>query len=257
MGVAGFCAMIGLNIAAAIAGMIPTGSGASEAGAVSGGGAGSGNYNRNFDPNSNLADQFCKNPNDPACNCSGPNAANNILCGPGSIKNVQATLNAQKDKLKDGSTPIPAGQTVEGLLASIDQANQGLDSLLGGTLPGVDSGVLGESLADLKEGGAGKGVGSDILAGGSGSFDSDLLGLNKTKAGPADRKGLGNIISTSGLDAIDEVSGKSLTIWQRLSRRMQGDQSGSRAYTMAKTEWLRKNTMQPSKIITSAAEVKH
>lgn len=250
---AGFCVMMGLNIAAAIAAMIPTKTGANSASKLAGFN-GVPDPNTNFDPNTNLTDQFCSGSHDPMCDCSGANASTNILCGPAAIKNVQDLLNANRDKITNGSMAIPDGTTAADMLAGIDKASSGLSSLLDGKIPGVDTGDLGASMSDLKEGGGGK-TGYDTLAGGSDSSGGfDAFGL-KGKAGPNDRTGLGKISYANGLDVVDEATGKSLTIWQRLTRRMQGD-GGSRAYLMAKVEYIRKHTAPTVAVTTAAATEK-
>ncbi|MEO6460028.1 MAG: hypothetical protein ABIO95_06235, partial [Bdellovibrionota bacterium] len=53
------------------------------------------------------------------------------------------------------------------------------------------------------------------------------------------------------LDAIDPNTGKSLTLWQRATRRYMGTPDGQRGYTLARIESLRKKATQK---IAAAAE---
>ncbi len=238
------CAMIGLNIAAAIASMIPISSGQETANAVDGTGKFK-DRSKKFDPNLPLANVLNCPAGNPACDCSSPSANLNMLCGKAALENLKGQLSNVKGQLTQGTLNAPEGQTAEDMLSAIDNANAGLDSLLNGEIPG--SGVETASIGDVGTGGKGSGSGkngSDVLYGGSGSAsDFDMLsamGGGNGKAGPSDRSGLGRIFFNGGLDAIDEATGKSLTIWQRSTRRYQGDEKGSRAFLMAKVEVMRK-----------------
>jgi hypothetical protein len=248
-GVAMMCGMMGLNILVAIASLIPIGSGQDTAASVAGGTPNLGEL-AGFDPDQPLAGLVgCPNGS-PACDCSGPSASMNILCGRGSLENVKAQLGQIATDIQAGTLPIPDGQTPEGLLSSIQDANAGLDSLLNGQIPGVESASIGDSIGGGKSSGGGK-AGTEILGGG---FDTSFAnGAGPKKAGPADRAGLGKISLINGLDAIDEETGKSLTIWQRLSRRTQGDEQGSRSFLMAKIEAMRKQASkkQPATLASS------
>jgi len=253
MGVAGHCAMLGLNIAAALASLIPQGSGASEAAALTNTPINTGTYDRNFDPSKNLGSVVCANANDPICNCSGANASSNILCGPDAIKKVQAEVIKQKENLQNGNLPIPENSTFDALVAGFEKAEAGLNDLLKGKMPSysdIDSGNLGESVAGSHAGSNGKSLGSEILAGGSSDFQFDLNSLQagKHKFGADDKAGLGKASIVNGLDIQDDETGKSLTIWQRLTRRMNGDERASRAYFLAKMEYLRRQSMEKQNI---------
>jgi hypothetical protein len=236
--------MLGVGVAGVVAGMATMMSGSKESSAVRGSGTNgnNGDYNRNFDPTKPLAPIVCQGDNSksPACDCSGPNASLNILCGPDSIKNVKKILDSQN--LTDTSQ-LPDGVTVKQANDQNSKASSMLDNLLAGNLGAIDSTSLGEALDGGKSGGLGN-VGSDIIGGGSGG--PDPFGLGKVKAGPADRAGLGKISYPNGLDSIDEATGKFLTLWQRNTRRHQGDVRGSRAFFLAKVEFMRKRVSAPA-----------
>jgi hypothetical protein len=61
------------------------------------------------------------------------------------------------------------------------------------------------------------------------------------KVGPVDAK-LNPVEWNGGLDMVDSETGKSLTIWERATRRYMGTPEGKRGFTMARIEHLRKQS---------------
>jgi hypothetical protein len=78
--------------------------------------------------------------------------------------------------------------------------------------------------------------------GGLGKAGKNKNGKGKL-AGPSDSV-LGNVTWNGSLDMIDAESGKSLTLWQRATRRYQGDKDGTRAFTMARVEYIRSKALK-------------
>jgi len=246
MPISGSCALAALNAAAMAAALASMFMNKSPESALDGQGVNGisnpGSYDRNFDPNTPIASIINCPAGQQGCDCSGASASSNPLCGPEGLKNSIAAIDLSKKLLSEGVISPPDGQSLDSLMADIDKANKSLSDLASGKAPSeLDSGNLGESVAGSGPSGSGKEIGAEITGGGSGGFD-DPFGANKGKAGPADRSGLGKASFANGLDMIDDESGKSITLWQRLTRRMQGNQAGDRAFLLAKMEYMRKVT---------------
>ncbi len=165
------------------------------------------------------------------------------LCPGGKCKNpkdvIREELQAAKDQLNGigasnfGSTPLASLLSdLDGALASADSG----ESFLPKTAQGV---ALSPVSVDGKDGDL-EGELDENSQPTLGEWDNDASKAGKHKAGPADRSGLGKARLNGGLDMLDDETGKSLTIWQRATRRYQGDSRGSRALFMAKMEYMRK-----------------
>lgn len=206
----------------------------------------------------------------PAGLCAALAAANlnNDLCGP-KRDVIRDSLNQVNNDLRNNPNlpALPGGTTANDLQRSVDggfNALDGLDAL------GAESSNLGAGTgAGAGTGsGAGRGNGSgtghgngrgDLASGKSGyggEGDDDFFGggSGKTKAGPSDRKGLGNALIKNGLTMIDQESGNELTLWQRGTRRYQGGPEGRRARALARMEWIRQEAARKGKTLPSLAD---
>ena len=72
------------------------------------------------------------------------------------------------------------------------------------------------------------------------------------KVGPSDRSALGNARAFGSLELVDEESGKSLTLWQRATRKYQGEDGGKRAYILAKMEFIRSQALKQQQMKLAA-----
>jgi hypothetical protein len=189
--------------------------------------------------------------NNPICDCTGPDSATNPVCNP---EFVAKGVEIIKTGLKNGDFVPPDGETPEKL-------TEKLDSLLGdlNLINGVVAGGQPESsLAELS-GVRGSGFGSagrtglsragkdafnentQVSGSNFGSFGSSSSGSNV--AGPADRTGLGKTIFDGLLNIINADSGEDLSIFQRNTRRHQGD-NGTRSFMMARIEQIRQSALK-------------
>jgi len=235
----GACAMLGLNVAAMAAAFVPIFTSKSAEDGVSAGDFGSGSGGANFNPNIPAYEQL----NCPAdkCDCSGPDSGLNPLCSPDALKNLSKELANAKSMLESGMLTPADGTSLEDALAGFDNATAMADALANGTIPNVE-GVSGTDFAGDPGSGngnkAGKGGATSVIEGNSGGGLAGFGSDNKIKAGPANRDGLGKTLWNGLLDMVDDESGRSLTIWQRATRRYQGN-DGQRAFQLAKIESIR------------------
>ncbi len=191
-----------------------------------------------FNPDLSLAEQFgCVNPAD--CGCDGPSAALNPACNADALKNLPNQVGKFKKGLADGSIKPADGQTLDEALAQADKALSDLDAALTS---------IGNEIANDGDGNKGKALITGTSTGGDGDFLSKAKGI-----GPVDTTGLGKVLWNGKLDMVDDETGKSLTLWQRATRRHQGDK-GTRAFILARMEYLRQGAKK--KLIADSAPPK-
>jgi hypothetical protein len=238
----GGCGQLALNALAVAGGILSVVSSLMSLGAQKGGGSSTGGG----------PGYLTANPTDPLikqlgcidlanCGCGPNEAATNPMCSPDGLDKIKADLENAKSLFATGDIPLPEGKTPEGMLGELDNAL----AELGKAESALATGDLGDILAtdglgNGRSGGAGKkgagGGGGDGMGGGAyGGFG----GGGAVRAGPADRSGLGSALSVNELNMIDEATGKKLTIWQRATRRYQGEGS-RRALMMSRAEFIRK-----------------
>jgi hypothetical protein len=122
----------------------------------------------------------------------------------------------------------------------MDTALQQIAALTSGEgASGADSGeIAGGALGFGESTGAGSGRGASFSTSFQTEGSGSASGSGAGRVGPASTVGLGNAIPLNGLTMVDELTGKELTLWQRATRRYQGEQ-GSRALRLARVEFTR------------------
>jgi hypothetical protein len=233
-----FCVLGGLGFAAgALSGML-SGANGGAANNFNGGGFGDlGDYDFD-DPNFTMND-LVKDPNA----CLDP-SSNPTLCKPGGYKETKDKLiNDLNARLKDGTLKGDDALKVQGILDAVAAGDSGkLQSIVGES---------GDGLAGMEEYIPEGGGDPNALAGGDATFSGEEAVADGGGSG-SDGKGKGNshidgsLVDTDWnglLDMIDSNSGKSLTLWQRATRRYQGGPKGRRALTMARMEHIRKTAI--------------
>jgi hypothetical protein len=188
-----------------------------------------------------------------ASECAKPNPPK-YICTTDGLKDAKTDLNLLDNLTKTGQVVLTPEQQ-----AGLDTAKSNIDKLLAGDTQGVlesdgnqfsdyASATAGRAGAATPKG-IGNGDGSDGGTGGSvgwgGSTSGGLAGggggLGKT--GPTGAY-LDKTDWNGQLDMINPNTGKSLTIWERATRRYMGTPDGQRGYTMARIESLRKKSTQ-------------
>ncbi len=237
----GACWQLGMNVLAIAGGALSVVSSLMSMGAQKGGGRST----------SGGPGYLTANPTDPLikqlgcidlanCGCGPNEAATNPMCSPDGLDKIKADIENAKSLYATGEIPLPEGKTPEGMLGELDNALAELgkaESALAtgdlGDIAATDG--LGNGRGTGKKGAGGMGGGDGMGGGAYGGFG----GGGAVKAGPADRSGLGSALSVNELNMIDEATGKKLTIWQRATRRYQGEGS-RRALMMSRAEFIRK-----------------
>jgi hypothetical protein len=196
----------------------------------------------NFNPNLPLVNQL--NPacsNNPAeCGCTPENSIGNPACDPEAFKNLAGNAQRFRQDVQDGKIANPDGKDLNEDLAKLDTALGQLAALTSGEgASGADSGeIAGGALGFGESTGAGSGRGASFSTSFKTEGSGSASGSGAGRVGPASTEGLGNAIPLNGLTMVDELTGKELTLWQRATRRYQGDQ-GSRALRLARVEYTR------------------
>ena len=237
----GQCWMLPLNVISTAASIYSVVTSLQSKGGQSGGGTPTPDIQPTPDPGAGDGSP-CASGSLPAALCAdcSTNPAGNPLCNRYILDNVPPALGNLRTKLTSGELAPQGGKSLAESLAEIDQALGALGAL-SGNFDGLGGADLGSSdtgdLAGSRKNGAGRGgqSGFSDSDGGSGSDSSFGSG---GKAGPLDRSGLGKTNWNGSLDMLDEATGKSLTLWQRATRRYQGI-GGARAFLMARTESIR------------------
>jgi len=208
-------------------------------GATNAGGVGS---IPNFNPNLPLVNQLnpqCEaNPAD--CGCTPENSAGNPVCDPEAFKNLGDIAERFRKDVQDGKIVSSDGKDLTEDLAKMDLALGQIAAVTTGSggseVPDsgeIAGGALGFGEASGARSGRGTAYSTSFQTQGSGG-----VGTGGGRVGPANTEGLGNAIPLNGLTMIDEATGKELTLWQRATRRYQGEQ-GSRALRLARVEFTR------------------
>jgi hypothetical protein len=196
-----------------------------------------------------------------ASECAKPNPPK-YLCTPDGLVDAKTDLNLLDELTKTGQVVLTPEQQ-----AGLDTAKSNIDKLIAGDTKGVleSDGNQFSDYASATAGRAGaatpKGIGNGDGSDGGGTGGSANWGGTSAGGGLAGGAGgLGKTGPTGAyldktdwngqLDMINPNTGKSLTIWERATRRYMGTPDGQRGYTMARIESLRKKSTQ-----TLAAEV--
>lgn len=183
--------------------------------------------------------------------CAKPNPPK-YLCSSTGLVDAKTDLNKIDEKAKTGEIVLTPEQQ-----SDLDKAKSNIDKLIAGDAKGVleSDGNQFSDYASATAGRAGaatpKGIGnadgSDGGTGGSANWNSSLAGGGaggaSGKVGPTGAY-LGKTDWNGQLDAMNSETGKSLTIWERATRRYMGTPDGQRGYTMARIESLRKKSTQ-------------
>ncbi|NCN40653.1 hypothetical protein GW916_05325 [bacterium] len=245
--VAMMCGMIGLNIASMILSMAQSSSAGQSKAAVADlaeiepfdpeafgglgpppslGGLGSGGFGCGTE---NESKYLC----DPNGLDLALNDLNNVPTGLDLTPDQAAAIEKSKSAIKSLKD-----KNLSGALAALDGAGSYADT---DSSSNADGGTAGDAsyLGDDGSGGT-AGINSNY----SGTASGNTLegsGSGGKGFGP---KGalLGRTEWNGSLDAIDPRTGKSLTLWQRATRRYLGAPSGKRGFTMARIEKLRKES---------------
>lgn len=207
------------------------------------GGAPAGNFKPPSIPNFNLGSLNTGVPN--------PARANNICktdpkvfgCKPSDLDN----LNKLESDYKLGKVDL--GEVPEDFFSNMRKAANYValneDDITAGLGASAGSGGSGGGAGDNK-GGATNAAGSFSISGAGNS----LGGIGTL--GPQNKEGLGAVLFNGSLIAVDDSTGKELTLWQRATRRYLGIQTGvqgtPRGNTLARMEYLRSQAMKKLKV---------
>jgi|GEM_PF-3595519 len=259
------CVALPLSIAAIIAGLAMMSSGSDTAAAVEGE-AGADfetpEAPAGFDPSD------WSQVNSKLCN---EETKNTVLCDPDGKEKLKQDLALVDDLNNKGLIVVddPAK-----LLNDIDKAKRAFDNFDKGDYGAIASDANGAAPIDSDEAGRGRANLADTGAYSSGADDYSEFGTGASanykgklglvssggdgsgggKVGPKGAK-LGDVEWNGSLDMIDAKTGKSLTLWERATRRYMGTPDGKRGFTMARIEFLRKQS-SPKLASEKAAEKK-
>lgn len=184
------------------------------------------------------------------CGCSLPTASSNPLCASDPAAKFKELTDDFRNLASSGSVPLPDGKTLDEILSELDSqlgtieaavkvANGEMSSADG--LAALEGAGFGNFSKDGKSGSRSGEAGFEDS--GFGSSSSSGGGSGSASVGPKDRSGLGKTLWNGLLDMLDETSGKSLTLWQRVTRKYQGDR-GHRALAMARMELIRNKALR-------------
>jgi hypothetical protein len=186
-----------------------------------------------------------------ASECAKPNPPK-YLCGTKGLEEAKTDLNMVDNLAKTGQIVLSPEQQTD-----LDTAKGNIDKLIAGaTKGGLESD--GNQFSDYASASAGragaaipKGIGNGSEGGTGGSVGwvgSTSGGLNGRGGGLGKTGPTGAYLDKTDwngqLDMINPNTGKSLTIWERATRRYMGTPDGQRGYTMARIESLRKKSTQ-------------
>jgi len=175
----------------------------------------------------------------PPCSALASAGLSNALCGDTGTA-IRDSLNTIRTDLSTPNLKFPDGVSSDSLNSQVSGGEDALSGLDSGSMTagkGGDSGGGGRGAGAGKD--TSKGGAKGVASGGAGLGDDDFFGGKTGKAGPVDRKGLGKVTIKNGLTMIDDETGQELTIWQRTTRRYQGGPEGTRAFALARMEWVR------------------
>ncbi len=165
----------------------------------------------------------------------------------GSLAAQQKMIQDLKNKLNDGSLGDAAGN-IGGILSAVDSGDlDQISAAMNGADPSALA-ALGEALPS----------GAALTDPSTGNVDfsgAEMLADNAVDAGAsgastANKHIDGSLVDVEWngmLDMLDRNTGKSLTIWQRATRRYQGGPKGKRALMMARFEHIRKTALAQRK----------
>jgi hypothetical protein len=186
-----------------------------------------------------------------AAECAKPNPPK-YLCTPNGLNDAKTDLNMLDELTKTGQVVLTPEQQ-----AGLDTAKANIDKLIAGDTKGVleSDGNQFSDYASASAGRAGAAIPKGIGNGSEGGTGGSVGWVGSTSGGLNGRGGgLGKTGPTGAyldktdwngqLDMINPNTGKSLTIWERATRRYMGTPDGQRGYTMARIESLRKKSTQ-------------
>lgn len=180
---------------------------------------------------------------DPSCSCTTPEAAANPLCSPDPRKSLGDLAAQAKAIIADNpGLDFGNGVSADSLLKDLDNNLRAFENAFGVATGEIDPSALegsgfGNFSKDGKAGSGSKGGYSEDAVDGASGGGGGSGGVGST-VGPKDRSGLGKTVWNGLLDMLDDATGKSLTLWQRATRRYQGER-GQRALLMARMEMIR------------------
>ncbi len=185
--------------------------------------------------------------NDPTA-CSGANA-NPIICAPGGFKaNTNKIIADLKGAIRDGKIKGSDADKLNGLLSAAESGDVGkMTAALNANKDVAAASGFSDAEPIAKVGEApSTGVSSNVAF--SGEEATSEIDPNGGGKGNAHIDGsLGSVDWNGLLDMLDSKTGKSLTLWQRATRRYQGGPSGKRAVMLARMEIIRKTAIAKMK----------
>lgn len=237
-GVAGKCALVGSNIADMLQSLAMMASSGATKGAVDGSAG-------DFDPNafkpkdwSSVNSKF---------DCSG-SLAETYVCQKDGDKKIKADL-AKLNDLKN--SPVLGEVDPKEIDSQIKTADEMLGQFMDGDYGSVLSGKGGggnpsspgsATLASINGHFTDPSANASQFGKGSSGDYNGIAGITASrgtgKVGPVGAS-LGNVEWNGSLDMVDSQSGKSLTLWERATRRYMGTPDGKRGFSMARIEFLR------------------
>jgi len=255
-GAAGHCAKMASNIASMIKGIMQAMSGGKTKGAVQETDTGLADINTSAPGNTKapkvariLSETF-------ADQCSKPNPPK-YLCTPRGFEDALNDMDKYKQLVDNGVVTASPDE-----LEEFTSAQSGLSALANGDFGAVLS-ADGTNFSDYSSASAGRSSGGSGNTGTGGSVNWSATGRSSFgSAGPGGNALVGpvgakvDMTQWNGmLDAIDPKTGKSLTMWERATRRYMGTPDGQRGFTLARIESLRKQSIQ--KLSSDAEDLKN
>ena len=194
--------------------------------------------------------------------CSGADAPA-YLCDSDGLELLETDLNKLDSLSKTNSISLTPEQ-----LAAIDKAKSDLEKLKKGNYQGIlDGNGAGGSYSSDVAGSAAAATPGDISGDGSDGGGGTNGSVNWRSAAAAAGFGNGNTskVGPTGayldktewngaLDMINPNTGKSLTLWERATRRYMGTPDGQRGFTLARIEQLRKQSSDAKKLAEARAQ---
>jgi hypothetical protein len=188
--------------------------------------------------------------------CSGE-LANTVACQADGPDQIRELLNTVENKYNNGEftgTDFNPNDLERAKRMLNNYENGNFDAVMadaGGALSdGYGMGSSGDaSLADGVSGGFGSNAEDGSLFGAGASADysgtagNTASGISGGRVGPTTAN-LDNMQWNGLLDMKDPKTGRSLTIWERATRRYMGTPDGQRGFTMARLEHLRKRSQK-------------
>jgi hypothetical protein len=237
----GVCATLALSIASILAGIAMQASSQKTADSVRGA-----EQALDLSNWSNVMHEFCNEQ-----------TKNTYVCDPNGIETMKKDLAMVDTMNKNGLLSTGDSAKITGdieraqrMISNMESGNYNAVLAEGGGTP-LDEDSAGRGRAGLVRGGGFPSGADDSSKFGNGASAnySGMIGLTAIsgdgavgKVGPINAK-LGKVEWNGGLDMVDSETGKSLTLWERATRRYMGSPDGKRGFTLARIEFVRKQSI--------------